>query len=205
MPTRERRVRGRGPAPLCEYGCPVGDGLGHILQGCPDLHRLRTKRHDAVVDGLAAALRSSPGISRVRQEVSVPTQRGVLRPDLMYSGPRGTTIIDVQIVSDSAITSLDTAHGRKVAKYDFPNLRDVVGAMRGERVESITSLTLSWRGLVHREGPAQLVRDGLPGNKIKVLNIRALERSAHMWRWRCRRGQRGRAEDRRVAWHPDRP
>lgn len=50
-PTIERSSRGRRESPpLCEAGCNAVCGLGHISQSCTRTHRLRSARHDSIVE-----------------------------------------------------------------------------------------------------------------------------------------------------------
>ncbi|RXG59007.1 hypothetical protein Avbf_16094 [Armadillidium vulgare] len=59
------------------------------------------------------------------------------KPDLVIETRDGSThVVDVQIVADSAVTSLKAAHERKVAYYNTPPVLEWVEQMAAEHKSS---------------------------------------------------------------------
>ncbi|RXG57087.1 Retrovirus-related Pol polyprotein from type-2 retrotransposable element R2DM, partial [Armadillidium vulgare] len=194
LATGERKLRGRGTPP-CSVGCRVGDSLGHWLQGCPEGHHLRVTRHDKLVNYVASQLVGKG--HRVAVEPAIPTPAGMRKPDLVIETRDGSThVVDVQIVADSAVTSLKAAHERKVAYYNTPPVLEWVDRWRqstsprpGLRAE-VGSLTISWRGYLAADSSLTMRKLNLGSYHQGVMIVKAMQGSLAIARSRLRRGLR---------------
>lgn len=175
--TRLRAARGRPNAPiLCDKGCRRVESLGHILQTCPVLAPERTSRHDRVLDLAVNILKKKPG-NEVQKEPSIRTTAGLRRPDIIvYNGQR-STVMDVQITSDSTNSTLAAAHELKTNYYNNEEIsrhtRDATG-----HPPSYSSITISWRGVMAQASYNTLKTWGLTNEELTLLFVRSLEGSA---------------------------
>ncbi|RXG59374.1 Retrovirus-related Pol polyprotein from type-2 retrotransposable element R2DM [Armadillidium vulgare] len=194
LATGERKLRGRGTPP-CSVGCRVGDSLGHWLQGCPEGRHLRVARHDKLVNYVASQLVGKG--HRVAVEPAIPTPAGMRKPDLVIETRDGSThVVDVQIVADSAVTSLKAAHERKVAYYYTPPVLEWVDRWRQStsprpdlRAE-VGSLTISWRGYLVADSSLTMRKLNLGSYQQGIMIVKAMQGSLAIARSRLRRGLR---------------
>ena len=133
---------------------------------------LRVRRHDDLVAFTKGRL-VRKGFS-VLQEPTIPFEETYRKPDLVVWEPGGAEafIVDAQVTSDNF--PLHNAHARKVAKYDLPDLQDLVSALTGCPVVRVASLTLSWRGSWAAESASVLRALGLTVGDLQIMSIKAL-------------------------------
>ncbi len=192
--TEERKIRGRGQRPRCSMGCGGADGLGHMLQTCPKLHGLRVERHNKVLDLLESSLASIRGTVTYR-EPRIPTSIGLRIPDLIMVQPDTIAILDAQVVADAALKPLSEIHYSKLLKYNTPDVLNFAARLGGDtevrrgRVK-VCPISLSWRGVLHRESAEMLTTLGLSNHQTKLLVVRSIEGSIKIWRTQHRTGGR---------------
>ena len=185
LPTLMRTTRGvrrQDRNVNCRAGCGVAETAAHIIQGCFRTHGGRVKRHDALCRTIAEGLQSRGYI--VEQEPHIMTTMGLRKPDIIAKKRERGVIIDAQVVSASG--PLDEAHRRKVAKYNQPEVLGGVAERLGVTSEdiSVTSATLSWRGVWSKDSHDQLRGLGLPEGTLGGLTTRVLQGSHMNWtRW----------------------
>uniref|UniRef100_T1K6E2 Reverse transcriptase zinc-binding domain-containing protein n=1 Tax=Tetranychus urticae TaxID=32264 RepID=T1K6E2_TETUR len=84
LPTRSRVWRGRGAdekSLRCRAGCNARETLNHVSQSCFRTHRVRTARHDKILDFICERL-DVVGVKYVREKpISFPGKK--LIPDLI--------------------------------------------------------------------------------------------------------------------------
>ncbi len=192
--TEERKIRGRGQRPRCSMGCGGADGLGHLLQTCPKLHGLRVERHNKVLDLLESSLASVRG-TVTHREPRIPTRVGLRIPDLIVIQPSTIAVLDVQVVADAALKPLTEMHYSKLNKYNNPEILNFAAQLgrdseaRSRRVV-VCPVSLSWRGVLHRESAEALRTLGLSEHQTKLLVVRSVEGSVKIWRTYHRTGGR---------------
>lgn len=142
-----RSSRGRVNAPvLCDLGGGQGETLGHILQSCPKLAPERTKRHDRVLSLLIDQLTMHD--HHMLKEPNIRTPAGLRKPDVVVWDQRKSTVLDVQITSDSSLeNTLERAHGLKRTYYDVEDIREWVRTKTGHS-PLFATLTINWRGVM---------------------------------------------------------
>ena len=171
-----RASRGRINAPvLCDLGCGRVETLGHILQSCPKLAPERTKRHDRVLSLLTNQLTKHE--HHVLKEPSIRTPAGLRKPDVVVWDQRQSTVLDVQITSDSSLgDTLERAHGLKRTYYDVEDIREWVRTRTGHS-PVFTTLTINWRGVMATPSYMALKTLGLTKRDIHLLTVRSIEGS----------------------------
>lgn len=174
LPTKSRSARGRlEPDVMCDlcFGRRV-HSLGHILQQCPAVAGARTLRHNTILDGAVQALQQSG--YRVLKEHPIPTPAGLRYPDIVCWRGNRSWVIDVQVVADSAAADLHVAHERKVSYYNVAAVTEKVKECSGYP-PVVSSLTLSWRGVVAPASANTWSALGLSKAALKLAVVRALE------------------------------
>ncbi|RXG59373.1 hypothetical protein Avbf_09288 [Armadillidium vulgare] len=181
--TKERAVRGRPHLlqdKLCDLGCPRIESLGHILQECPVVARLRVQRHDSLNAVLRMALESRA--FTVQLEPTIPTQAGIRRPDLVFWKGDQAWVVDTTVSADSHGTSMSLVFDRKCAYYNVPDIRYWVTERTGQERISFSAVVMNWRGDLAPRSLALLRMLGI-SRSIKLLEIRNMEGSAKMLRF----------------------
>ena len=177
--TEERAIRGRGRAPKCDAGCNATSNLGHMLQSCSRTHDQRVKRHDKVISFIADTLRKK-GWSTI-ETPSIITSEGLRKPDLI--GARGSVsfVLDGIICGDSNIHSPDTAHKRKIAYYNKPDVTSfTMNAFAGATSCVVGAVSISWRGVPSRLSWEFLRSLGVVANDLLLMVVMSLEGSVRM-------------------------
>ena len=177
-PLRLARGRPPGTATVCTT-CGCEASLGHIVQSCPRNHGMRVRRHDNIVDYAGSALRDRGWTVFV--EPSIPWRGTTLKPDLVITkAGQGVQILDAQVVADKF--GMSAHHGRKVDKYNQPDLRRTVASVYGAPVSHVGSITLNYRGLWHGTSARHLRSLGLSDRTLAVCSLKALTWSHSMFR-----------------------
>lgn len=90
-----------------------------------------------------------------------------------------TVILDAQVVGTGIPLELDHAH--KVLKY---SREDLLSQIEGHpiTIPTVSSITLSFRGIWAQESVTQLLEMGLTKNDIKIITIRSLQGSVSEYR-----------------------
>ena len=185
LPTLVRTTRGarrQGRDINCRAGCGVTETAAHVIQGCFRTHGGRIKRHDALCRTIAEGL-ISKGFT-VEQEPHITTTMGLRKPDIIARKRERGVIVDAQVVSASG--SLDEAHRKKVAKYNTQEVLGGVAERLGVTTDNmtVTSATLSWRGVWSRASHDHLRELGIPEGTLGSLTTRVLQGSHMNWtRW----------------------
>ena len=161
LPTRARRMRGRPLLPsTCRAGCRTAETPYHTVQCCFRSHAGRLSRHDHLCKYVADILEKRGW--KIEREVTLRTDLGNRRPDLLCVKDQRAVILDGQVVS--SVYDLDLNHSHKVRKYgDHVDLKKRVAEryhLELHQVES-AAITISWRGVWSRESTAQLLSLGL--------------------------------------------
>lgn len=169
MPTRARTTRGRREDRLCRAGCGEIETLNHVLQRCHRTHSARVERHNAVVAYVRRALEQRYGV--VDEEPRLVTPQGLRKPDLVAARDGEAIIVDAQVVSERA--DLDMAHQRKIDYYQ--QLQETVRVKYGVEKVTLTSVTLSSRGIWSRKSAQDLVsRKIIKAQELKIISTRAI-------------------------------
>lgn len=101
--------------PIQERGCGTGcnkiESLSHVLQGCPETHGPRVKRHDRIARMVKQFAEKRHWT--VEEEPRLRLRTGALRkPDLILSNETSTVVCDISIVWEGP-TSLNASHRQK--------------------------------------------------------------------------------------------
>lgn len=134
-------------------GCVVNETVCHILQRCPLVHDLRTRRHNHIVDIVRKTARRR-GFN-VTVERHLRLEDGTLRkPDLILSKEGEVTVCDVEVSWGDP--SLAAAYRRKRGYYDTPLVRRAIAGAYGVAPDTIKfkPLIIGARGIwpgVNRE------------------------------------------------------
>jgi len=206
LPTRVRTTRGLrrlNEDVSCRGGCGVQETAAHVIQQCFRTHGGRVMRHDAVASVVAAELQR--GGYSVRREHTFRTREGVRKPDILAAKGGHGHILDVQIISGAR--SLTEGHERK-RRYYASNA-ELVGSASGllqvpERSISVSTVTLSWRGVWAGESAAALESLGVSKAVMRGITTRVLKGS-HMNFTRFNQTTsvtRGRSNLRMSGWGP---
>lgn len=179
LPTAERCHRGgRDGRTTCEAGCRRTETLAHICQVCPRTSACRINRHDKVVNFVAGRLRERGHLVEV--EPALPTERGVLRPDIVAFNPgtKQVSVIDAQVVADNAV--LDDAHRRKAQHYAADDLAALLKKRFDPPPLSVqpTSATFNWRGAVSARSARDLQSLGLTRKDLRRMSTDVILGSA---------------------------
>uniref|UniRef100_A0ABD2XNC2 Reverse transcriptase domain-containing protein n=1 Tax=Trichogramma kaykai TaxID=54128 RepID=A0ABD2XNC2_9HYME len=184
LPTRVRTTQGRNDreaSMMCRAGCNVTETAAHVVQSCHRTHGGRVLRHDAICRIAASGLRKAGW--RVIEAPHYRLATGLQKPDMVICKGSDARIIDAQVVSGAS--SLDDSHLRKCAKYDTTLLKSRVAGELGVVASNVTvtSITLSWKGVWSRASAASLISLGI-GNLLPSLTTRVLQGSHTNWtRW----------------------
>lgn len=96
---------------------------------------------------------------------------GLRKPDLVAIRDDMALVIDAQVVNDQI--NLNDAHRKKVEYYN--RIKRQIREKYKVSVISVTSITLSWRGLWSDRSAAELIREGvIQTRSLKVLSSRAI-------------------------------
>ncbi|KAL7639027.1 UNVERIFIED_CONTAM: hypothetical protein RMT77_010561 [Armadillidium vulgare] len=164
----------------CDLGCPRVESLGHILQECPVVARLRTQRHDSINEVLKSALERKA--FEVLLEPTIPTQADIRRPDLVFWNSEAAWVVDTTVSADAHGTSMTLVYNRKCAYYDNQDIRRWVLERSGRERVTISALVMNWRcDLCPRS--LLLLRSLGISRSIKLLEVRNLEGSARILRF----------------------
>ena len=97
----------------------------------------------------AAELRSKGYTTQI--EPHITTRGGTRIPDIVCWREGTSFVLDVQVCGDSNAIFFRVAHCHKVAKYSKPEVLDYAMRMAGgDSPLTISSITVSWRGIVAR-------------------------------------------------------
>lgn len=180
LPTRSRTARGRVGDRSCRAGCARVETLNHVLQACHRTHECRLKRHEAVVKYIARHLQQKQ--MQVHLEHHVRTAAGLRKPDIIAIAESKAFVIDAQIISD--VPNLDELHVRKKDYYKENQdlIRYIQNKWSVDEV-SVTSATLSWRGVWSAASVQDLITDGaMRKGDIKVISTRVMVGGIAAWR-----------------------
>ena len=181
LPTPARRARfapeATGACDCC--GAGVRGTLAHILQSCPRVKGLRTKRHDRIVALTAKSLRSR-GFTVVEEPV-IPTSMGNRKPDIVFFDGDRAGVIDVTIVTDNPDNGPDSPHLQKVEKYSAREVVDYVTRLTGLE-PIITSVCINWRGVFSPASGLSLRSLGFSWAELELMSVVVVEQGALMFR-----------------------
>lgn len=173
MPNLTRLKRGRDVSKRCRAGCDADESLGHILQRCHRTHHTRIQRHDHIVRYLSKRLKEQGW--DVKVEPHYATSQGTRIPDLVIKRDCQALILDVQVVGTRV--ALSQAHEIKTAKYKIPDL-----LMSMMPRPTVSSVTLSYRGVWATQSVGVLKDIGLGANDFKLITVRCLQGGLHSFR-----------------------
>lgn len=179
VPTRARCSRGRDAADRsCRAGCGMVETLGHVTQRCGATHGLRVRRHNNIMDYLAASLQRKGWTVRV--EGLLHTSEGRRKPDLVATREDQVAVIDVQVVG--CIPSLNRAHWEKA---DYYNTDEIAALLQGSAPgrPHFTSATVSFRGVWSGDSASDLQDLGITKGDLKIMALKAVQGSATIWKW----------------------
>lgn len=179
LPSAERSSRGRRvELPLCEAGCNAVSTLSHISQSCVRTHRLRTARHDSLVDFIRKSLEGE-GYS-VLVEPIIKTAQGNRKPDLVIVKEAECHIVDVTITSD--VFGMASAYEQKVAYYGNEDIRQWAMEKWPGHCIFVGAVVLNWRGALYSKTACLLRRLGIKDFDLKILVVRVLTYTFSMFR-----------------------
>lgn len=179
LPSVERATRGRRKElPLCEAGCNAVSSLAHISQSCTRTHRLRTARHDSIVDFLRKALERNGYLVLV--EPIIKTSHGDRKPDLVIVREAECRVVDVTITSD--VFTMARAYDQKVAYYGNEEIRAWVAEKWPGHFLSFDAVVLNWRGALYSKSARLLRRLEIKDFDLKILVVRVLTYTYSMFR-----------------------
>lgn len=181
LPSGERTTRGRREAPpMCEAGCNAVSSLGHISQSCTRTHRLRTSRHNSVVQFIDGALTKKG--NTVLVEPVIPTCHGNRKPLLVIINETEAKIVDVTITAD--LFDMGNAYQQKVDYYNYRNedvLRWVSEQFPG-RVITNDAVVVNWRGAINSRSSRLLSEIGINLYDQKIIAVQVLTFTYSMFR-----------------------
>lgn len=140
----------RGPQRNSDERCRrcgyVRETLPHVLCHCMRNGAAYQRRHNALVERLAGALRGRPG-TEIRLNRTVPNTLSPLRPDLTVTRGNETILVDVTVPFENGPDALQAAHDAKITKYT-PLVEELRAAGRVASVAALVvgSLGTWWRG-----------------------------------------------------------
>ncbi|KAL7292305.1 hypothetical protein TKK_0013910 [Trichogramma kaykai] len=151
---------------------------GKSKKVCHRTHGGRILRHDAICRIAMSSLRQAGW--RTRENSHFHTRSRLRKPDIVADKEGVVKVVDGQIVS--AATPLDDSHNKKVAKYDTPDLKQLIATEIGTDVSNVnvTFITVSWRGIWSSRSTADLCDLGLKGI-LNGITTRALQGSHTNW------------------------
>ena len=169
LPTKSRSSRGRIQDRRCRAGCLAQETLNHVLQQCHRTHASRIRRHDAVLSYMERRIRGCG--YEIHREPHYRTEVGLRKPDMTAILGQTALVIDAQVVSEQ--TDLNRAHKRKVDYYK--EIEHNIKQKHGVNTVTITSATLSWRGVWSQESADELRRLGaVKSSDLKIIATRVL-------------------------------
>jgi len=208
LPTRVRTTRGSRRLTedvTCRGGCGVQETAAHVIQQCFRTHGGRVMRHDAVAATLAAELKR--GGYTVHRERLFRTQEGARKPDILASKGQQGHVIDVQILSGAR--PLSDGHTRKRQYYagNGQLLGQIASLLQvPETGLSVSTATLTWRGIWADESAATLRSMGISSAVMRGITTRVLRGShTNFTRFnQTTQTARGRANLMMSGWGPPR-
>ncbi|KAL7647280.1 UNVERIFIED_CONTAM: hypothetical protein RMT77_002538 [Armadillidium vulgare] len=180
--TKERAIRRRPHVlqdKVCDLGCSRVESLGHILQECPAVAPLRSQRHDAVNRTLSTALEGAG--FEVLVEPTIPTEAGILRPDIVAWNNQKAWVIDTTIAADAHGANMSMVFNRKCT-YDTRDIRHWVSTRTARDEVHVSALVMNWRGDMCPRSFSLLRSLGVE-RAIKIMEVRNLEGSARILRF----------------------
>lgn len=181
LPTRTRVARGdqgRGRDLRCRAGCEARETSAHIIQSCWRTHGGRILRHDAIVKTLAGALKQKG--YNIKIEHLFTTATGRFKPDILAAKDGHAHVLDVQVVA--AGPPLQELHQAKKRKYQENQdlTRQVADLMEATTAE-VSTLTVSWRGVLCHTSADYLRTMGLSNRILAGVVTRVLQGSHTTW------------------------
>lgn len=182
LPTRMRLSRGRRTPDrqvLCRAGCPDTETAAHVIQQCLRTHGGRVLRHNAVCRVVGSALQDKDW--QVTMEPHLNTSAGLRKPDIVAVRGENLVVLDTQIVSGAP--HLMNTYRDKVAKYNTPELKDIISRRFGVALANIkvAAVTISWRGVWAAKSEEVLQAMGLAKGTLHGLTTRVLQGSHTNW------------------------
>lgn len=179
LPTVERSIRGRrNELPMCEAGCNAVSSLAHISQSCTRTHRLRSDRHNSIVDFIKNSLEKK-GFAVV-VEPNIVTRNGIRKPDLFVADESECRIVDVTITSD--LFDMGNAYDQKVAYYCDEDVFRWAAEKWPGRLLSTNAVVYNWRGAIFRRSAGFLKQLGVKEFELKIMAARVLTYTYSMYR-----------------------
>ncbi|GJQ69734.1 hypothetical protein Trydic_g10117, partial [Trypoxylus dichotomus] len=130
----------------CRAGCPKRETLSHVLQGCPATHFERIKRHDEVVNKVAAHCRRKGWTTEVEPRIRHPDGQ-LFIPDLAVHLPGSSIVVcDVQVCWEGQRTLAESWHRKKLV-YDHPRFHDAAKRRWTGSTIAVVPLLLGARGV----------------------------------------------------------
>lgn len=185
LPSRMRTTRGRrgeGVSVQCRAGCPMLETTAHAIQSCFRTQGGRIKRHNAVSNTIAAALKDRGWT--VEKEPELDTTEGKRKPDIVAVRDDHLVVVDTQVVS--GVPPLNTTYGEKAAKYSTLAMKTRLAERYRVLRQNIRvgACTISWRGVWASRSVELLKGMGLRTSELEGLTTRVLQGSSTNWtRW----------------------
>lgn len=139
---------------MCRAGCQLAETTYHTVQTCHRTAGARIDRHNSVASYVANKLKSKGYI--VIEEPRLNTVDSLRKPDILALKDGNALILDAQVVSDA--NDLNTSHERKRAYYNTGAMKLAVHNQFQHRLQTIGSITLSWRGVWSQASANELIR-----------------------------------------------
>jgi hypothetical protein len=179
LQSQERSTRGRRTAPpMCDAMCNAFGSLAHISQSCARTHRLRSARHNSVLDYIVAKAEATAD-SVVREPV-INTRVGRRKPDLVAVVDDVVLIIDVTIVADNC--NLNRPFEEKVTYYNTADINDWARVTYPGKSCEFGAVVFNWRGALDRNSSVLLRRLGVSARDETLLSCRVLTFTSCMFK-----------------------
>lgn len=179
LPTMERTTRGRRNGnPLCDAGCNATESLGHISQSCVRTHRLRTDRHNAVVQFVWKKCEGNQ--LEVLVDPHIQTRLGIRIPDLIIYDTNTVYVVDVAICADWF--SLKKPYDAKLLYYHQEDIVNWVTTNFPDRGIVFEAVVLNWRGAIFHRSTKAMKSWGLTNRDLKLMAVKVLTYTANLYK-----------------------
>jgi len=189
LPSRMRMRRGRDKQNVnCDAGCNAIETLSHISQSCARTHRLRTARHDSILDTIEKNIIRA-GLKYVR-EPAIHTVNGIRKPDLVVQS--GTTVIIADLTITADHVSMHNAWQQKFSYYDKHDIKAWALERFPECANAkVEGIVVNWRGAIYKRSSEVLKEIGTTMRSQTIIVVRTLTYTANMFKHFTRSTTRG--------------
>ncbi|XP_064089936.1 uncharacterized protein LOC135203936 [Macrobrachium nipponense] len=111
---------------------------------------------------------------QVVKELHISTSRGLRKPDLTVWNNHAAGILDVQIVRDSNVGSLNHLDEIKIRKFNSSEITSKVAELTGH-TQTMGAITINWRGVTSKRAVVLLKKLGLRNADLNIMILKAME------------------------------